>query len=72
MHKNHRDNCYSFVVPVGEMSRFVLRELGLCLLNQLHLVTGLNEPWRVGRLNCLNVGVKKALVGIFQRRNITG
>lgn len=39
--KNYRDNYYPFLVFVGDISRFVLCEFGLC--NQLYLVTGLNH-----------------------------
>lgn len=41
--KNYIDNCYSLLVSVGEISRFVPREFRFCLLNQLDLVTGLNH-----------------------------
>lgn len=41
--KNYIDNCYSFLVSVGEISRFLLCEFRFCLLNQLHLETGLNH-----------------------------
>jgi hypothetical protein len=40
--ENHKDNYYFFSGFIGEFSRSVPHELGICLLNQLFLLAGLN------------------------------